>query len=128
MATQALTISRRAALLSCALIPTLPLMAVASIETDHITALSRRLEISHADVTSTEYEAPEFDALFARYSDCLNEIADIPAGSPASLKLKARALALIYGADPLLADAGDSTDVRLARQIINGLLTLPVAA
>lgn len=119
MATQALTISRRAALAAFAVLPVLPLVAPVS---------SLAGEIEHINALLLSDDDQRIDGHYRHYMDVLHKIEDLPADSLDNLRTKARALKTIYTDGKILDDAGESADVRLARQIINGLLTLPVAA
>jgi hypothetical protein len=126
MATQAHIISRRVALAAFAVLPSVALAS--SLVPSSLVPSSLVGEIEHVNMLVLSDGGQHIDVHYPRYADVLRKIEELPSDSLENLRTKARALKTIYGSDTLLDDAGESTDVRLARQIINGLLALPVVA
>lgn len=96
-------------------------------DTNYLTGLRNRLETLDAALMRAERigDRPLFDSAFAACEAVVGEVASLPiSGNPMMLELKARAA--LWCADDLedLLNA-DTRDVRLAAQVVAGLLERP---
>ncbi|WP_375568791.1 hypothetical protein ABWH92_12395 [Ahrensia marina] len=132
-------IDRRSAIAGLASIslaaPALP--SAQALEQEHPDAalliLADRLEMASAQarvliIKSQEEKTLDADRAWEKAADIeleiVHQIEGIPARTLHGLRVKAKALQWCYGDDPVEFGEGQTTDVRLAAQIVRALLTL----
>lgn len=87
--------------------------------------LTRRFAALAKSLDADHYPEEQADVAFDRYFELLEAVNDCPARTVDGLRVKAQALATIYSGDVgEFAEDSKSTDMRLARQVIYGLLAV----
>lgn len=105
-------------------------VAVAEIPDSDLLRLGEKFEALFAEEEAARIVGKEtddwsaWDVAYARTDSIVQQIEATPATTAEGLRIKARCIQWCYGDDPVEIDQGNTTDVRLAQQIVQTLLKM----